>query len=195
MPESMMDASLIVQILPVIAVLAVFGVVIYLIVRQTREEARLGAGIMPGFKGWLLLLAIGLVLTPLRLLFHVVEYYGNPDILLAFREFPLAAYTEVGLNAVLFIVALATVFYMVSRKREFKLIFYVQYFINVIVLPLSALATGIALHLRDLEPQLFGEEGIMGTVAISRWIGVVVIGGLWAAYVAKSRRVAVTFVN
>lgn len=187
-----MDAPLIAQALPLIAACAVLGAVIYSVRKRSSDNENMGAGVTPGFQGWLLLLAIGVILSPLRLLIEISGYYGNPDISLALREFPIAIYTEAGLNAALLISALATAMLMFMRKKEFRIAFYIQYFINVISLPLSFLTTTVALHRRGLEAQLFDEEGM---VAVARWVAVLVIGGLWVAYVAKSRRVAVTFVR
>lgn len=188
-----MDTSLLLQALPaMIVLLLILGAIIYFAAKGPREEAKLGAGIIPGFKGWLLVLVVILTLTPLRLLFSFVGYYKSPFVATLIREFPISFYTEAILNAALLISALTTAAYLYGKKRGFKFTYYVQYFISAIALPANFLAMTIALHRRGLEAQLFDEEGM---VVVAGWIAMVTIGGLWAAYVAKSRRVAVTFVN
>lgn len=188
-----MDTSLFAQVLPaLIVVLLILGAIIYFAAKGAREEANLGLGVTPGFKGWLLVLVIILTLTPIRLLFGFVGYYRSPFIATLMHEFPISFYTEAILNAALLITALTTVAYTHGKKREFKFAYYVQYFVGAIAFPVNLLAMTVALHRRGLEAQFFDEEGM---VAIAGWIAMVAIGGLWAIYVAKSRRVAVTFVN
>lgn len=188
-----MDISLFVQALPVlIVVLLILGAINYFAAKGAREEANLGTGVTPGFKGWLLVLVVILSLAPIRLLFGFVGYYKSPFIATLMRDFPISFYTEAILNAALLISALTTVAYMHGKKREFKFMYYIQYFIGIIALPVNLLAMTVALHRRGLEAQLFDEKGM---TAIAGWIGMVAVGGLWAAYVARSQRVAVTFVN
>lgn len=188
-----MDTSLLVQALPaLIVVLLILGAINYFAAKGAREEASLGTGLTPGFKGWLLVLVVILTLTPIRLLFNFVGYYKSPFIATLMQEFPISFYTEVVLNAALLISALTTVAYMHGKKREFKFMYYILYVIGVVALPVNLLAMTVALQRRGLEVQLFDEEGM---AAISGWIAMAAIGGLWAAYVARSRRVALTFVN
>lgn len=188
-----MDNSLLVQALPALIVLVlIIGAINYFAAKGAREEAKLGTGATPGFKGWLLVLVVILTLTPIRLLFGFVGYYRSPFIATIMRDFSISFYTEAILNAALLISALTTVAYMHGKKKEFKFMYYIQYFIGVIALPVNMLAMTVALHRRGLEAQFFDEEGI---AAITGWIAMAAIGGLWAAYVARSRRVAVTFVN
>lgn len=173
-------------------VIAIPGAIIYTAAKGVREEARLGTGITPGFKGWLLLLSIGVVLAPIRLLVDMAKYYSSPDISTMFQEFPTVTYIEVGQNAITLAISIVTAIFMLGKKLRFKSLFYIQYAITLVGFPLNALIVYIALRFRGIPVPLIGEEGLPDLV---RWIGMSLVGALWVAYVAKSRRVAVTFVN
>lgn len=187
-----MDAPLILQILPLIIILVILGVIIIAARRRVREEAAHGSGITPGIKGWLLLLAIGLTLAPIRLLIDIAKYYTAPEMASLFRELPLLAYTEAAQNGVLLLAALITLTCLLRKKRGFSIAFYVQYGIGIASLPLNYLVGYLVMRDRGIDAEFFSEEGM---VDVGRWVVMIVVGALWVAYVAKSRRVAVTFVN
>ena len=87
-----------------------------------------------GIGGWLVLVAIGQVLGPLRTLVSIAAYYANLDARL-FQQFPAAAYGEVLLNAAMFVLVLSTSILFFRKSRKFPRFFIIEW-IAIGILPL-----------------------------------------------------------
>jgi hypothetical protein len=192
MVQEISTVQLIFQLLPLILLIAVAGIVVYAVRRRSRREETPEIGITPGIKGWLVLLALGLVLAPIRLLLDVISYYATPGMADVFARFPFMMRSEAFLNVSLFTAGCVTIYHLARKHRAFRTAFYVQYGLSVAAFPLITAISHASLASETGGFAVFGDDDMVG---LTRWLFMTVIGGVWAAYVAKSRRVAVTFVN
>jgi hypothetical protein len=144
--------------------------------------------------GWLILVAIGQTLGPLRLIGSIGQYYATLDWKIA-RAFPAAFFGEALLNtAYLALIVYTTVLFW-RKSRHFPRYFWYETLATLIVFPLNAvwvamtisIASGrsfSALFAESFEPQETG-----------RLIAAVIAGFLWTWYLYKSKRVAKTFIR
>jgi hypothetical protein len=148
---------------------------------------------LTGIGGWLVLVALGQILAPLKLIASLVQYYSSLDFSLIER-FPLAFAGEAALNALLFglLVYMAVLFFQHSRR--FPTFFIIVWIAAVLSFPVNTFWVAISLSLYTGQPandfftQVDGKE-------IGQTIGVLLWGGIWVTYILKSRRVANTFVR
>jgi Protein of unknown function (DUF2569) len=141
-----------------------------------------------GIGGWLVLVAIGQVLGPLRLIGTLAEYYANNDTLVAFGKIPVTMYGELVIYLVYLGITLFTSFVFFAHKRIFKLWFTIE----VATVALDAIldyfwvsaTTGVSVQaLLETQGNLF------------QAMGATLVGLIWMAYVWCSKRVRNTFVN
>src|SRR5260221_10745207 len=138
-----------------------------------------------GIGGWLILVAIGQILGPLRTLLETVIYYTDKDVRIAFEKFPIATYGESLINLAYLAVVLFTTYAFFAHKRIFKLMFTVEILCLIFVPPLDVFwmsaATGLPVS-------------ALADPALGKSIGAGIIGLIWVAYVWRSKRVRNTFV-
>jgi Protein of unknown function (DUF2569)/GYF domain 2 len=147
---------------------------------------------LDGIAGWLILVAIGQVLGPLRLLVFAGEYFEKMDKRLL-ENFPLAIWGEAAMYVGLlsFFVFTSVLFFRHSRKFP---TFFIWQWMMLIALPFidaawAAISIGAYTGRNPGELVSLGPEEIGGSVAMT--IG----GAIWIAYILRSKRVANTFVK
>jgi uncharacterized protein DUF2569/uncharacterized protein DUF4339 len=149
---------------------------------------------LKGIGGWLILVAIGQVLAPVKLFISIAQYYGTLDRELI-EKFPLAFAGEGLLNLALVVLCVSTAILFFRKSRRFRAFFVYEIVASAIFLPIDALwvaatiGTATGRSLAELLPTLFEPK------EMAQIIVVVIVGGLWIIYLFNSRRVANTFVN
>jgi len=147
---------------------------------------------LAGIGGWLIIVAIGQVLGPLRLLVSLGEYYEKMDKLIV-ESFPITVWGEAALNALffLFVVYTAVLFFRHSRKFP---TFFVWQWLAIIALPFID-AAWIAISMAGSTGRAPDEFMNLEPKDIGQSIAYTIVGGIWVAYILKSKRVANTFVK
>ena len=146
-----------------------------------------------GIGGWLILVAIGQVLGPIRALFSIGNYYLNELDTSLFDAFPLTVYGEIALNAAFFAFSIFTAIMFFRHSRLFPRLFILQW-ILIGTLPLIDVAW-VAITAAIYTGESFTEFLNMDLSDIGQVIGAIIFGPIWIAYTLRSRRVKNTFVK
>ena len=146
-----------------------------------------------GIGGWLVLVAIGQVLGPIRSLLSIGNYYLNELDTSLFESFPLTVYGEIVLNVAFFAFSIFTAIMFFRHSRLFPRLFILQW-ILIGALPLID-AAWVAITASIYTGESLTEFFNMDAKDIGQVVGAIIFGPIWIAYVLRSRRVANTFVK
>ncbi|MBB6407374.1 DUF2569 family protein [Mesorhizobium sangaii] len=138
-----------------------------------------------GFGGWLMLLAIGQALSPLRTLASLGSSSDGYSQLMLVSNGPMVVYGEVVLLLAFMVLQIVVLVAMLRRSLRFKQLFLAQWIAIPVVFILDAI--WISTILGVPVGQVVSEE------ALAASIGWFVLAGLWVAYVYRSVRVRNTF--
>jgi hypothetical protein len=164
-------------------------------ISSARETGRL----TPGFKGLMAVFVAVHLLTPLRAALGFAlqlgavlggeprRHFGAEGV------FPRTEQAMLGLHAVDLVFALVSLVAMLRMSRRFPTIFEVQYYWYVasilLSVPLAAFMMnafdGAAVAPADVVANLLDHA--------REWAAIVLVGGIWLAYLRKSQRAALTF--
>lgn len=161
----------------------------------TVEEAAEFKGVQPqphGIGGWLVLVAIGQVVGPLRLVAEVARYVHsiNGD---AWKRFPVAFNGELTMNLAMIVLSVSTTILFFTRSRRFPRFFVVQ-MACIPLLPIFdmlwiALIFSVSLN---RSPFVFLKIDFQSGLQVATQV---IAAAIWIPYVLRSRRVANTFVK
>ncbi|MBZ9740403.1 MULTISPECIES: DUF2569 family protein [unclassified Mesorhizobium] len=168
-----------------VIVLLLIGVPVFFAVRSAAKPPQNPEALV-GFGGWLMLLAIGQTLSPLRTVADLANSIEGYQQLMPLPNGPLAVYGEVALNLAFLAIQLSVLVFMLRRSRHFPRLFLLQWLAIPAVFILDTILISSALDV-PLSQVLAGGDGLVAPI-IS-----VVVTGLWVAYVFKSIRVRNTF--
>lgn len=152
---------------------------------------------LKGLDGWLILVGIGLVVSPIRLLIQLIPMYsefaqGGAWDVLTTPESPLyhplwapLIFGEMIINFGIFIVALVLIFLFFSKKRIFPKVYIGLAIFTIIFLLTDALLGKIVM---PNEPLFDAETGI-------DFFKSIVSALIWVPYMLVSKRVKQTFVE
>jgi hypothetical protein len=168
--------------------IVVLALVIAAIVTSARGAPNSGIG-PSGFGGWLLLLAVGQTLAPLRTLSVIAQsvdgYRALQDS--SIPNATLAIYAEVGLIICFTAFQLFIIVSMYRKRRFFPELFYSQWVAAMGVPIADWILTSALLHI-PLDSLVTAKD-------IAGVLGAGLLGGIWVWYVARSVRVRNTFTN
>ncbi len=165
-------------------VLLLIGVPVFFAVRSAAKPSQTPEALV-GFGGWLMLLAIGQALSPLRTLADFANSADSYQQLMTLSIGPLAVYGEVALNLAFLALQLVVLVSMFRRGHRFPRLFLRQWFAIPVVFILDTVWISSILGV-PLNQVLAGD-------ALVAPIASFVVTGVWAAYVYKSVRVRNTF--
>lgn len=162
---------------------------------SAREAGRL----TEGFKGLMAVFVAVHLLTPLRaglgfwlqatavLGAEPRRHFGIEGV------FPRTEQALLGLHAIDLAFALVSLVAMLRRSRRFPTIFEVQYYWYVGSIVLSVPLTAFLMNAAD-GAAVAPVEVVLNLLDHAReWAVIVVVGGIWLAYLRKSQRAALTF--
>jgi len=162
------------------------GLVIAAIVTSARRVPNPGVG-PSGFGGWLLLLAIGQTLAPLRTLSILAQsadgYRALQDS--SIPNATLGIYAEVGLFTCFAAFQVFIIITMYRKRHFFRQLFYSQWIAAICVPIADWILTSVLLHI-PLNSLVTAKD-------IAGVLGAGLLGGIWVWYVARSVRVRNTF--
>ncbi|MGJ5205324.1 DUF2569 family protein [Bradyrhizobium sp. HKCCYLR20261] len=145
-----------------------------------------------GIGGWLVLVAIGQVLGPIRYLISLADYVRSirDEV---WTRFPAMIWGEIALSLALLAFSAYTTILMFKHARSFPRFFIAEMLFTVVVplLDVLAIAAILAISLDRAMTDFLSRESInAGQLAITA-----ISAAIWIAYVLRSRRVANTFVK
>ncbi|MGX5828717.1 DUF2569 family protein [Mesorhizobium sp. 43Arga] len=164
--------------------LLLIGVPVFFAVRSARKRPRPPKD-LEGFGGWLMLLAIGQSLSPLRTLLELARSVKDYQRLITLPNGPLAVYGETALNLAFLVLQLVVLISMLRRSQHFPKLFICQWFAIPILFILDTVWISRTLSI-PMSQLLDGDTLISAVIAVATT-------GLWAAYVYRSVRVRNTF--
>lgn len=145
---------------------------------------------MTGISGWLALLALGQVMSILRLIFNVAQSVQSiTDEVWTY--FPTVIWSEMLLNAALVGFAIWTTVLLFTHSHRFPAFFIVQA-ICAVLLPLADLLCVASFFSAALN-RPFSDFFILEPRQIGQTIVGAITAAVWITYVVRSRRVANTF--
>jgi hypothetical protein len=164
-------------------VLLIIGVPVFFAVRSGVKPS--SGQELAGFGGWLLLLAIGETLAPLRTLAEMGSELDSFRQLMAMPNGTFVVYGEVALSLAFVALQLVVLVAMFRRSPRFRQLFVCQWLALPISFVLDTLlvSSGLGVSIGEvITPQSLGAL-----------VGSLVVSGLWVAYLYKSVRVRNTF--
>ncbi|MDX8434248.1 DUF2569 family protein [Mesorhizobium abyssinicae] len=165
-------------------VLLIIGVPVFFAVRSAAKPPQNPAALI-GFGGWLLLLAIGQALSPLRTLAGLGSSSEGYQNLMALPNGPLTVYGEIALLLAFLVLQVVVLVAMLRRSPRFKLLFLYRWIAIPVVFILDAVWVSTVLD-APMSQVLAGD-------AVAAPILSFILTGIWVAYVYKSVRVRNTF--
>lgn len=149
-----------------------------------------------GIKGWLLLVAIFVTCTPIRIAYETYKNFylsiikeqlweplTNPASQYYIPYFKGAIFFELSVNIFLIVAWICVGFLFFTKKRIFKKTFITMLIINLAVIVIDQ----VLVHLLNI--QAFGKEAIL---EIARSF---IVASIWGLYTLKSKRVTNTFIH
>ncbi|UVK36819.1 DUF2569 domain-containing protein [Mesorhizobium sp. AR10] len=164
--------------------LLLIGVPVFFAVRSAIKPSQNPADLV-GFGGWLMLLAIGQALSPLRTLATLGTSSEGYQQLMTLPNGTLAVYGEVALLLVFLVLQVVVFVAMLRRSYRFKQLFVVQWFAIPVVFLLDTFWISAVLGVP--VNQVLAGDALMAPIVSF------VLTGIWVAYVYRSARVRNTF--
>ncbi|MGX9145963.1 DUF2569 family protein [Mesorhizobium sp. 128a] len=164
--------------------LLLIGVPAFLAVRSARKPTQNPAELV-GIGGWLMLLAIGLSLSPLRTLVDMASLVKTYQQLVTVPNGALAIYGEAALNLAFLALQLVVLVSMLRRSHRFPQLFVCLWFAIPLLFVLDTvwISTVLGVPVNRL---------LAGTALVAP-LASFIVTGIWAAYVYRSVRVRNTF--
>ncbi|PBB27984.1 MULTISPECIES: DUF2569 family protein [unclassified Mesorhizobium] len=164
--------------------LLLIGVPVFFAVRSAIKPSQNPADPV-GFGGWLMLLAIGQSLSPLRTLVAIGSSSDGYNQLMLVPNGPMVVYGEIALLQAFLVLQLVVVVAMLRRSPWFKQLFLAQWLAIPVVFILDAALVSTVFGIRVGQ--------VVTGNAIATSIASFAMSGLWVAYVYRSVRVRNTF--
>ena len=182
-------------------ILLVLGVIIWLVIRSRKNEKIVidenGNEVRSGLGGWLILVGLGVVFTPVRILALVGQDYlsmfndGSYEILTTHgTEFyhpfwSTYIWGEIAINILIFFASLFLIFLFFSKRKLFP-----KFYIWLVVGSLAFIIID-AMLIKVVMPN----EPIFDAETLQEIGRIIVVVLIWVPYMLISKRVKVTFVN
>jgi hypothetical protein len=157
------------------------------------KATRISSNKLAGIGGWLVILAIGQSLAPLKTFAWLINYYTKLDGSL-WSRFPVAFYGEALLNTLLFAIICYTSYLFINKSKLFVTYFVYQCAASILLFPLDVIFSSATLSaytgqsIEDLSVRMIDPE------TVGQWIATIIGAAIWIPYIKLSRRVANTFI-
>lgn len=152
---------------------------------------------LKGIRGWLILVAIGVVLSPIRMLAVFVPLYqeiftnGTWEALTTATSevyHPMWApllIGELGFNALMFAASIYLIYLFFSKHYLFPKVYIILVVISLVFIPLDAWFVSF----------IMPEEPIFDPETLKEFVRTLLVGMIWTPYMLISKRVKATFVE
>jgi hypothetical protein len=145
-----------------------------------------------GVGGWLILVAIGTVVTPIRIAIGLVPLYTTIDYATLHPNLFAFILAEIALNAVFILWSLTNLLLLLSKHRWFPRSFAAAIAFSVIFITLDAVASKFIM---DSIEQPMPWDKVFDPETLREAVRSVVAAAIWIPYSFVSRRVNVTYLN
>ena len=152
---------------------------------------------LKGIKGWLILVGIGVVLSPFRLLFDLSQIYlplfqdgtweqlTSPSSEGYNSAFSLLLVGELLFNLMIIVASFYLIYLFFAKKASFPKLYIILMLLTMIFIPLDAL----------LISTLFPDIEVFDPDTMREILRSIIVGLIWIPYMLLSKRVKATFVN
>jgi hypothetical protein len=145
-----------------------------------------------GISGWLILVALGLILTPLRIAAELAPIYTSIDYASLHPTMTAFVVGEILVNAIVVLWSLANVLLLFTKSELFPRSYIALLATSAVFVPLDAVATKLV---TDSIGQTMQWSQIFDPDTIRETFRAIVGAAIWIPYALVSRRVNVTFLN
>ena len=149
-------------------------------------------GELAGIGGWLVLVAIGQVIGPLKTLASIIDYYTKIDSAL-WTKYPIAGYGEAALNMSLLALICYTTYLFFQKSILFPKFFIYECVATVLSFPLDWIFSAATLNAYTGESIGTPVAAMMTPDVFGAWIAAIITAAIWIPYIKLSKRVANTF--
>jgi Protein of unknown function (DUF2569)/GYF domain 2 len=145
---------------------------------------------LTGIGGWLILVALGQIFGPIRLLVSIAQYYSTLDSNII-GKLPVTFAGEAVINFFVLVLSIYTAVLFFRKSKRFPRFFVYEILAAIFLVPLDAMWIAVAASMETGQSaeQLFQIE----PSEIGQTIAAAIIGSVWILYIFKSKRVANTF--
>jgi Protein of unknown function (DUF2569)/GYF domain 2 len=145
---------------------------------------------LTGIGGWLILVALGQIFGPIRLLVSIAQYYATLDSNII-GKLPVTFAGEAVINFFVLVLSIYTTVLFFRKSKRFPRFFVYEILAAIFLVPLDAMWIAVAASMETGQSaeQLFQIE----PSEIGQMIAAAIIGSVWILYIFKSKRVANTF--
>lgn len=145
---------------------------------------------LTGIGGWLILVALGQIFGPIRLLVSIAQYYSTLDSNII-GKLPVTFAGEAVINFFVLVLSIYTTVLFFRKSKRFPRFFVYEILAAIFLVPLDAMWIAVAASMETGQSaeQLFQIE----PSEIGQMIAAAIIGSVWILYIFKSKRVANTF--
>ena len=150
-----------------------------------------------GIKGWLILVGIGIIFSPIRLGFSLLQTYtpmmkdgswekattvGSSNYIPHFQTLMI---TEISYNLCIMIASIYLIYLFTKKSKDFPKFFIIIGLISILVIPIDAYLTTLVFN----EMEVFDKE------TLKEFMKTVVGYFIWIPYMLVSERVKQTFIH
>jgi hypothetical protein len=147
-----------------------------------------------GIGGWLLLVAIGQVLGPFKLVGSSLKEYSQIEASL-WRSYPITFYGSAAIDLFVLIVVCCTTYLLFKKSRRFPRFFVYQYVASLLAFPCQVIFVSSTLSAYTGKPAEQITSNMTTPDLVGPWIALALVASVWIWYIKKSKRVANTFVE
>lgn len=145
-----------------------------------------------GVGGWLILVVIGLIASPVRILAMLVPIYGSIDYASLHPTMLAFVLGEIAINAVVVLWSLANLFLLFNKSAWFPGSWIGYMALSAVFVPADAVVTKFVV---DSIGQPMGWDQIFDPETTREVMRSIIGAAVWIPYAFISRRVNVTFLN
>jgi hypothetical protein len=145
-----------------------------------------------GVGGWLILVAIGTIVAPIRIAIGLVPLYTNVDYATLHPNLFAFIIAEIALNTVFVLWSLTNLLLLLSKHPWFPRSFAATIGFSAVFVTLDAVASKVVM---DSIEQPMPWDQVFDPETLQETVRTIVAAAIWIPYTFVSRRVNVTYLN
>jgi hypothetical protein len=145
-----------------------------------------------GIGGWLILVAFGLVVGPLKFLVSMLTYFSGLQADY-WEKYPIGMYGEGILYASVLVIMCWTTYLFFTKSSSFPRFFIFQYAALILLYPLDIIFSAAVLSAYTGKAVEDFVDKMVDPKDMGQWIVLMIAAAIWIPYILRSKRVANTF--